>query len=77
MTNVVLATGGFASDLNDASSLIKQFRPDLLKYRTTNGPFATGDGSVIICHVMLLLLCRIQPVFRRTWLCLRIFILGR
>jgi hypothetical protein len=44
--NVVLSTGGFAADL-DADSLIKQYRPELMKFQTTNGPFATGDGHKV------------------------------
>lgn len=40
---VVLATGGYAADYAD-DSLLKQYRPDVLKYPTTNGPHATGDG---------------------------------
>mmetsp|Transcript_3690 Transcript_3690/g.11574 ORF Transcript_3690/g.11574 Transcript_3690/m.11574 type:complete len:1144 (-) Transcript_3690:85-3516(-) len=44
--NVVLATGGFAADLDD-DSLLNDFRPDLMKFQTTNGPFATGDGHKV------------------------------
>jgi len=41
--NVVLATGGFASDRSDGSFL-GEYRPELLKMPTTAGPFSTGDG---------------------------------
>lgn len=41
--NVLLATGGYASDYTD-TSLLKQYRPDLLKYATTNNKGTTGDG---------------------------------
>ena len=41
--NVVLATGGFASDRSDGSFL-GEYRPELLKMPTTAGSFSTGDG---------------------------------
>ena len=41
--NVVLATGGFASDRSDGSFL-GEYRPELLKMPTTAGAFSTGDG---------------------------------
>lgn len=44
--NIVIATGGYASD-KTSKSLIKQFRPEIYKFATTNGPFATGDGHRI------------------------------
>eukprot|EP00760_Papus_ankaliazontas_P001438 PhM_4_TR10474/c0_g1_i3/m.69464 len=40
---VILATGGFASDMSD-TSLLKEFTPQLVGIPTTNGDFATGDG---------------------------------
>ncbi|KAJ3299468.1 hypothetical protein HK104_008824 [Borealophlyctis nickersoniae] len=40
---VVLATGGYAADFSE-TSLIKKYRPDLLKLPTTNGDHCTGDG---------------------------------
>lgn len=40
---VVLATGGFAADFGE-DSLLRKYRPDLLKFSTTNGPHCTGDG---------------------------------
>ena len=46
--NVIVATGGFAADRTD-TSLLRQYRPDLAHFATTNGKFATGDG-----HKMLL-----------------------
>ena len=39
----VLATGGFANDRTNTSLLAKH-RPDLLRFATTNGEWATGDG---------------------------------
>lgn len=45
--NVVLATGGFSADFSGTSSLIKRFRPDLLKFPLTNGQQTTGDGQKI------------------------------
>ena len=41
--NVILATGGYANDRTN-SSILQRFRPDLVKFATTNGKFATGDG---------------------------------
>ena len=41
--NVVLATGGFASDRSEGSYL-SQYRPELMKMPVTAGPFSTGDG---------------------------------
>lgn len=37
---VILATGGFGA----SKKYMKRFRPDLLDYKTTNQPGATGDG---------------------------------
>ncbi|MEE6711191.1 flavocytochrome c [Pediococcus acidilactici] len=37
---IILATGGFSA----SQDLIGHYRPDLLHYRTTNQPGATGDG---------------------------------
>ena len=45
--NVVLATGGFANDRAGGDSLLQKYRPDLRRYHTTNGPFATGDGHKV------------------------------
>lgn len=44
--NVVLATGGFASDRSHGSYLEK-YRPELLKMPTTAGAFSTGDGITL------------------------------
>lgn len=42
---VILASGGFASDLvKDESSLMMEFAPKLINLPSTNGHFATGDG---------------------------------
>jgi len=43
---IVLATGGFASDRRDAS-LLQKVRPDLVAYGTTGGTFSTGDGIAL------------------------------
>lgn len=40
---VVLATGGYGADFSEGSILAK-YRPDLLKFSTTNGDHCTGDG---------------------------------
>ena len=41
--NVLIATGGYASDYQP-DSLLSMHRPDLLKYATTNNKGTTGDG---------------------------------
>jgi len=41
--NVILATGGFASD-RSAGSYLEQYRPELLSFPATAGGFSTGDG---------------------------------
>eukprot|EP01091_Cochliopodium_minus_P017178 TRINITY_DN665_c0_g1_i1.p1 TRINITY_DN665_c0_g1~~TRINITY_DN665_c0_g1_i1.p1 ORF type:complete len:525 (-),score=214.66 TRINITY_DN665_c0_g1_i1:49-1623(-) len=40
---VIIATGGYASDFNEGSVLMK-YRPDLKNLPTTNGDHCTGDG---------------------------------
>lgn len=40
---VLLATGGFGA----SKEIIKKYRPDLVDYKTTNQPGATGDGLVL------------------------------
>uniref|UniRef100_A0A7R9WDF6 Cytochrome b5 heme-binding domain-containing protein n=1 Tax=Pseudictyota dubia TaxID=2749911 RepID=A0A7R9WDF6_9STRA len=45
-TNVVLATGGFASDRNPGSYL-DQYRPELMRFPATAGDFSTGDGVAL------------------------------
>ncbi len=40
---VVLATGGFGADFTE-TGLLKQLRPDLMDFPTTNGDHCTGDG---------------------------------
>lgn len=46
--NVVLATGGFSADTqNLETSLLKQYRPDLLQFASSNGEQTTGDGQKI------------------------------
>ena len=49
-SNVVLATGGYASD-QTGTSLLSQHRPDLARFATTNGAFATGDGHKLAVGV--------------------------
>lgn len=44
--NVVLATGGFASDRRSSSYLAK-YRPELLGFPATAGDFSTGDGVTL------------------------------
>jgi succinate dehydrogenase/fumarate reductase flavoprotein subunit len=41
--NVILATGGFASD-RSSGSFLDEYRPELLNMPTTAGAFSTGDG---------------------------------
>lgn len=40
---VILASGGFGA----SAELLKKYRPDLAKYKTTNQPGATGDGIAL------------------------------
>jgi flavocytochrome c len=40
---VIITTGGFGADFTD-SSLLNQYRPDLVHLPTTNGEHCTGDG---------------------------------
>ena len=42
--NILLATGGFASDRHHTTSILAHYRPDLLKFGTTGGLSSTGDG---------------------------------
>ena len=44
--NVVLATGGFASDRRPGSYL-EQYRPELMRMPATAGDFSTGDGVTL------------------------------
>ena len=48
---VVLATGGYAADFDDAESLLKKHRPDLMKLPTTNGDHCTGDGQKMVNRI--------------------------
>lgn len=41
--SVIIASGGYAADYTE-TSLLKQYRPDLMSYPTTNGEHCTGDG---------------------------------
>jgi hypothetical protein len=47
---VLIATGGYASDFTN-TSLLKQYRPDLIDLPTTNGAFTTGDGIKLALSV--------------------------
>jgi len=44
--NVVLATGGFASD-RSSGSYLDQYRPELMQMPATAGEFSTGDGITL------------------------------
>lgn len=44
--NVILATGGFASDRSHGSYL-EQYRPEYMKMPATAGEFSTGDGITL------------------------------
>lgn len=44
--NVVLATGGFASD-RSSGSYLDQYRPELMRMPATAGEFSTGDGITL------------------------------
>ncbi|ODQ79414.1 hypothetical protein BABINDRAFT_171643 [Babjeviella inositovora NRRL Y-12698] len=44
---VIMATGGYAADFTK-TSLLKQYRPDIIDLPSTNGTHATGDGQKII-----------------------------
>ncbi|KAL3943627.1 MAG: hypothetical protein SGBAC_002295 [Bacillariaceae sp.] len=44
--DVILATGGFASDRSHGS-LLEKYRPDLINLGATAGNFSTGDGIVM------------------------------
>lgn len=46
-SHVILATGGYASDW-ESNSLLVKYRDDLTHFKTTNGEFATGDGHKIV-----------------------------
>ncbi|KAL3909840.1 MAG: hypothetical protein SGILL_007926, partial [Bacillariaceae sp.] len=44
--NVILATGGFASD-RSSGSYLDQHRPELMSFPATAGAFSTGDGVTL------------------------------
>ena len=44
--NVILATGGFASD-RSRGSYLEQYRPELMRMPATAGEFSTGDGITL------------------------------
>jgi len=48
--NVLIATGGYASDYTP-DSLLRKHRPDLLTYATTNNKGTTGDGHKLALSV--------------------------
>lgn len=41
--HVVIATGGYAAN----PTLLAQYRPELVKFPYTQGPFSTGDGLIL------------------------------
>ncbi|KEG08008.1 flavoprotein subunit-like protein [Trypanosoma grayi] len=41
---VIIASGGYAADFGSEHSLLARFKPELLKFATTNAEHATGDG---------------------------------
>uniref|UniRef100_A0A914VUR6 FAD-dependent oxidoreductase 2 FAD binding domain-containing protein n=1 Tax=Plectus sambesii TaxID=2011161 RepID=A0A914VUR6_9BILA len=43
---VILATGGYSND-HEKDSLLAEFAPKMIKFPTTNGPFAKGSGVKI------------------------------
>ncbi|CAH6723219.1 fumarate reductase 1 [[Candida] jaroonii] len=45
--NLVLATGGYSADIYSSTSLIRKYRPELIKFPSTNGDATTGDGQKI------------------------------
>ena len=44
--NVILATGGFASD-RSRGSYLEKYRPELIRMPATAGEFSTGDGITL------------------------------
>ncbi|GBG31049.1 Succinate dehydrogenase ubiquinone flavoprotein subunit 1, mitochondrial [Hondaea fermentalgiana] len=44
---VVIATGGYGFHRGSEDSFLLQHRPDLARFGTTNGKFATGDGILL------------------------------
>ncbi|KAH9600051.1 FAD-dependent oxidoreductase 2 [Trypanosoma melophagium] len=58
---VIITTGGYAADFGSSKidtndSLLARFTPKLLKFATTNGEHATGDGIKIAEQVVALLI---------------------
>jgi flavocytochrome c len=47
---VILATGGYAADFTE-DSLLKKYRPELVKLPTTNGDHCTGDGQKLAMSI--------------------------
>jgi len=48
---VVLATGGYAADFFSEDSLLKEYKPEVLKLSSTNGTHATGDGLKMVREI--------------------------
>jgi len=46
-SSVVIASGGFGHDRNEAESYLQKYRPDLIDFPTTLGAQTTGDGIKI------------------------------
>ncbi|CAI5756455.1 unnamed protein product [Candida verbasci] len=61
--NLVLATGGFSADSRTQNSLLVKYRPDLIKFPTSNGIQTTGDGQKLAvrdCNAKLIDMDKIQ-----------------
>lgn len=61
--NVVLATGGYLADIYSSTSLIRKYRPELIKFPSTNGDTTTGDGQKIAerdCNAKLIDMREVQ-----------------
>jgi len=67
--NVVLATGGFASDRSHGSFL-EQYRPELVRFPATAGQFSTGDGTCTSKIVFYVLACSVLALSVTSFACL-------
>ena len=47
----VLATGGYAADFTEGTSLLKKHRPEYYGLPTTNGEHSTGDGHKMAIEI--------------------------
>lgn len=48
---VILATGGYAADFTEGTSLLKKHRPEYYGLPTTNGEHSTGDGHKMAIEI--------------------------